>query len=193
MKNTCIVVMLCGVMLSLCTVAGNANATLLGSFSSNLEYCFHPYDPPPFVVDLVDDYQNPNMVANLFFGPVGTDNILTSGIDFANAVSVLTNKGKSGDILVSPAPYHSEQYGPNVNVFPNLYGYKIDSIETSVAPPYVWWVDGFQTFLGIEVSVDIYGEKLPDAPPIPEPSTFILIGAGIIGLIGLRRKKHQAN
>lgn len=59
------------------------------------------------------------------------------------------------------------------------YEYRWDGMDSI-------FIDGFDDPRGSISNVAIYGDA---PPPIPEPATMLLLGAGLIGLAGLGRKK----
>ncbi len=93
--------------------------------------------------------------------------ITAFGADFANI---------NDDILRTRLLVGSEIATPPINPYPfvSFYGFTSDVAFTSI------------TFEGLEN--DVYGIDNVTYSPIPEPTTMLLLGTGLIGLAGFRRK-----
>lgn len=98
-------------------------------------------------------------------------------------------------------PELDEAYGIPSTVYPNVYP---ELIETADQPPgtwvaLTWWADqpngGIKDGEFFQVAFSRWGGSYPyslvlspSTGPVPEPSTMLLLGSGLIGLWRLRRK-----
>jgi hypothetical protein len=152
-------------------------ATLLTSFVSSEGYddmySSPPQYPPgqsgvPIPHEIVISLSSNNVILTLFDFIISAPNTyqdtLVAGPIFDEAVAMLT----SGNNCMIVGNYW-------VLPYINLSGDYISSIDLSS--------DAIRAGIGCEV--DIYGV------PVPEPSTFVLIGAGIAGLGLVRRRAKK--
>jgi hypothetical protein len=171
-------------------VSANANITLINNYTSFLSYC-----PSP----LVENFEDTTLVPGLTITEVGTpgsihDGIYENIVRGANQYQVfnynsllgfgawldLTNPGGPGSELDMYAD------GTFVRTVPNtaageFYGFYSDVPVLQVAfmdhlNPYGWQ----ETYYSIDLALG--------TNPVPLPAAVWLLGAGLMGLVGIRRK-----
>lgn len=89
--------------------------------------------------------------------------------------------------------------GPFINVQPGLGGFYWSGTDNFIAPATLTWgvrfSDGVQVGIGkTSQTVHAWGARDGDvlaSAPIPEPSTMLLFGTGVLGLIGYARRRGK--
>lgn len=181
-----------------------ADAQMLGSVNINLGYGSYgngtfPFVPVGLYYNLFPPTSGPTFQyfdLNISVQDIGKKFDLTYGSYFDSAVYCLTNGlDDQMDFLMNGFGYGVTES----NVFSSLglryidfYGYGIDRISYKVDNFSILTQDfgqgGNWTDYSLFSTLSFYGTS-PVSDPIPEPSTFLLFGAGLGGLTLIRRRK----
>ncbi len=141
--------------------------------------------------------------------PVGNEvggNTGTAGIDFAGLYSVDENTGWSNGVYSgysASAPLAMETGVLVGNLIDNIYGieepngvktsyYRIVSFDinsiSEILPGNSFELEAKWT---MSCGNDTIQGSFQDVAPVPEPTTMLLLGAGLLGIGGMRRKKEE--
>jgi hypothetical protein len=126
----------------------------------------------------------------------GNDNGNGYWSDAQRMVYVLDSTNGMGfytDAANTPSMYHEGYYGANYDMMltgqldntvdPNSVdsGYSLGWTRASLAPGESWSIIAFETLTPLD----------PQTNPVPEPSTMMLLGSGLVGLVGYGRKRFK--
>lgn len=128
-------------------------------------------------------------VCLLPFGPLGAGCVLSFEVDYG-ADYITTHLTNTGDVgyATTGVTTASSVFGPGVNIaaisvdsnFPDVYAISFTSNSiTSVLQPWVWAAHS-DYLTTVHVTT------------VPEPSTLSMLGAGLLGLAALRRRRTAA-
>jgi len=149
------------------------------------------------------------------YGPTGTDSDLTLANDVATGFEGTPFVSAFFNVVLFSEDWASEETGISLTAFYSGVEYDLGTTSWSES---TWWPfndDGYYTITG-ELSMpdflaDPYGDLVIQASstgwlnyndfaivevgvggvPTPEPSTIILLGLGLLGLVGVNRKKFK--
>lgn len=180
---------------------GMGYATSIGSILSSVDI-----SPWYSHNDLSDPIYRPFgtiTIGSAFVGDIWTAD--SSSPDFANAVSLLTNgvydmvggdnltfggSGAVGEAYALQGPGYTDPDFQGSMI--NKMSLQLDSYSSQYVPDYPWGFDETETGPAYVTMYDYTIDyEYAEEQPIPEPATLLLLGTGLLGLIGLGRKKFK--
>jgi len=194
-----IIVALCSFLLHFSVHTVNA-ALLLGSkhtgLSGGSSVVLKPAD-----LSISIYINNPSPNAILFDVPFAIGSYsLSSGPEFTQGSANLTNNVDDyvWDKVSRSSPTFNRITGLKESLFfghtPDFYGNTIEEIAFSVdsvfldSPGSDPGNNGIWTDFAFEGTLNIYGSRVPSE--VPEPSTLLLLGSGLLGLAAFRQRKR---
>ena len=119
-------------------------------------------------------------ISLIFSDPTG----LAGTFDFTFAIDETPNAPgppDSDDIITFPSSYPDETFDIGGTLYTlQLLGFGPDPSNL---------IDQFQSPEGGTNSTLLFGQITTPSAPVPEPATMLLLGSGLVGLVGLGRKK----
>src|SRR5208337_2182610 len=135
---------------------------------------------------------NPGGFLAQISGPASYENSLSSSSwQVASTMGSLAGLSSSG-VLNSLTWSNAALYGANNNsgtIWNSVNGGPVAGIDGSAQ--WIWTAANFANPGAPGASDSVFlATTIPDAPPVatPEPSTLLLFGSGLIGLVGVQRK-----
>lgn len=160
----------------------------LGSYSFHLETRTNgdPADSyPVFVAAEGQSGEQRTVLFSLSTSTEGSSYILDEGSAFDRAVALFTD-GSGGDILEAYMNHLSWMgYGFYQVDFSEFLITSFELIVNDLS----WWTDGYGDGAAWSTyTLIVHGEA---AAPVPEPSSIVLVSAGLLGLLGLGRHRPR--
>lgn len=118
-----------------------------------------------------------------FSDPAGLDPVFDFAFTIDETPNTTGNSPDDDDFIDFPSSYASSVFEiSGVNYTLQLLGFGSDASSL---------VDQFQSREGRTNSTSLWGQITTSSEPVPEPSTILLMGTGLLGIIGFGRKRFN--
>jgi hypothetical protein len=144
--------------------------------------------------DIMSPWQNAwveyefDLVAGAWDIGLNATNFRSLGTDWYDSFQVSAVLRNAGDVFTSEMLYIPAS---ETQINHDYFSVALEEGDAGIyTVQYTWLNDKYAPSLGLDANLQITAAFAHDPPaPIPEPSTLLLLGAGLLGVVGLRRKK----
>ena len=173
-------------------IAGGVNCSL-GSFSAGLTGIGSTSSPNG--LDLT--YDLINAPAGTYYVEVSENNLSGSNLSWTELANGNQNPGASTSVSAYVDPGNALFTGASTlcssgPISTTVVAYSCSSATQSLGSPFSLTQEVAITVTGSGTAGSSGDVQLDDQVQVPEPSSLVMLGSGLIGLVGLRRRKLAA-